>query len=165
MLRENEHYRVGIKGDYERPTAQRHLAFFLMDRLFYSPFSWADIEKINLCRLYLEVLTLADIASGDGSTVEPDYYNGQRSAQRRSRLKWPRQANPPPPAWRLWRLAIDTLWSNNREIQPPLETWLTAPIQRWTWYHDAGTNSLYEQRPDNTLCLPSSLDIHRRHRT
>ena len=79
MLQENEYFQFGMEGDYARPQPQRHLDFSLMDRLFISGFSHDDIERINHCRLFLQVLTLADIAVGNGSRIDADMYLGQRS--------------------------------------------------------------------------------------
>jgi len=52
----------------------------------------------NACRLFLKVITVADITDGKGNQ-HPD---------RRSRYKWPNQPQPPSAvvAWRLWRKTI-----------------------------------------------------------
>ena len=70
-----------------------------MDKVFDSGLSSETILKINRCRMYLNVLTLADISLGDGSTIDPDMYQGRQSEHRRSKHQWPRQVRPPRSAW------------------------------------------------------------------
>ena len=165
MLRETKYFNIQFKGDYAWPTPQRRNDFFLMDRIYESNMSAADILKINCCRMFLNVLTLADITIGDGSTIDPNMYDGIKTDHRTARYTWPRQSKPPRSAWLMWQLAIDTIWSQHMMITPPLGEWLTAPIMKWKWYHDIASNSLYELRNDNSVCKYQPLDhLHRRNR-
>ena len=50
-----------------------------MDRLYQANFSADAILKINRCRMYLKVLTLADISLGDGGFIDPEMYHGRKS--------------------------------------------------------------------------------------
>ena len=95
MLMESDYYKIKFHGDYDRPRLQRHNDFFLMDRVYESTLSIDTILKINRCRMYLNVLTLADISLGDGSTIDPQVYQGRKSEYRYSIHQWPRQARPP----------------------------------------------------------------------
>ena len=72
VMQESDHFQVRIIGDYTRPQPQRVHDFFLMDRLFHSPFTTQEIELINSCRIYLQVLTLTDISLGNGRSVDQD---------------------------------------------------------------------------------------------
>ena len=155
MLQECHHYNIQLCGNYSKPTLQRTNDFFLMDNIFESHFSQKEIIKINHCRLYLQVLMLSDIATGDGCRVDPNMYNGDITTSRRSNLKWPRQKKPPPSSWKLWRLAIDTVWSQHKTIVPPLGAWINTPHQHWTWRHDRPSNSLYH------VTREGGISVHR----
>ena len=80
-------FNIRLLGDYSRPKPQRVFDEFLMDELLPTEFTTAEIEKINRCRLYLQVLTVADLANGAGDHIDMDLYNGKRSAQRHSTYK------------------------------------------------------------------------------
>lgn len=165
VMQESDHFQVRIIGDYTRPQPQRVHDFFLMDRLFHSPFTTQEIELINSCRIYLQVLTLTDISLGNGRSVDQDMYHGRISQHRKSTFQWPRQPRPSRLAWDKWQEAIDTIWTNHQIIEPPLGSWLTKPIQKWYWYHDVATNTLFKINDDTTITQYPALDhIQRRHR-
>ena len=50
--------------------------------------------KANKCRIYLKVLTVGDIASGDGRTIDGGVYKGHYDATRARRMDWPVQGRP-----------------------------------------------------------------------
>ena len=165
VLRESNHFQVQIHGGYNRPKPQRVHDFFLMDRIFHSPFSTKEIELINSCRIYLQVLTLTDISIGNGRSVDQDMYHGRVTQHRKSPFQWPRQPRPSRIAWEKWQEAIDTIWTNHQIIDPPLGPWITEPIQKWYWYHDVATNTLFQINNDTTITRYPALDqIQRRQR-
>ena len=60
---------IELRGDYCKPTTQRHGDYFLMERLvenYYDNFTKGELQTINRCRIYLQFLTMADISTGDG---------------------------------------------------------------------------------------------------
>ena len=144
LLRECAHFRIEIVGEYNRFGLQRIHDRNLMDELFDSPMSHSDIALVNQCRLYLQVLTLADIANGEGTRIEQTLYDGILSPHRKSKHKWPRQVRPPRRAWKIWQQAIDTIWTNHGVITPALRNWTSAPQQHWRWHFDRISNTLYE---------------------
>jgi len=101
LLRECVHYGIKLIGEYDRPTVQRTNDFFLMSKLLDSTFTQDEISKINRCRLYMKVLTVADITTGSGESIDTDSYNGHASSHRTSKYQWPRQLKPPASCWRL----------------------------------------------------------------
>jgi hypothetical protein len=75
------------------------------------------LQQINNCRLYLQVNTLADITTPDGTAIHPEAYYGLQDNQSnpqlwtktKSTLKWPLQPRPPQTAWRKWQRWIQQL--------------------------------------------------------
>ena len=60
---------IQLCGKYCLPQIQREHDVFIMEGLvtgFRDNFSRSEIQTVNRCRLYLQVLTIADIISGDG---------------------------------------------------------------------------------------------------
>ena len=84
-------------------------------RRFREYFAPREIRNINKCRIYLQVLTLADIYDSSGRSICTNIRDGQKSKDRSSRYKWPFQVRPLTSEWRSWRKALGIAWTN--EIQ------------------------------------------------
>ena len=88
---------IRLEGYYHRPTVSRENDEFLMEKLLTENrdiFDKEEIMVINRCRVYLQVMTMADIASGDGRYISRRTINGIKDNSRRSKWIWPRQARP-----------------------------------------------------------------------
>eukprot|EP00957_Ditylum_brightwellii_P121381 9256666-Ditylum_brightwellii.AAC.1 len=83
----------------------------------------AAIHHINTVRLYLQVLTLADIVDKTGTYILPWALTGSTRAM--STLDWPNQTELSACAWRIWRAFL----RNNFVSTVPKSTRLTRP---WT---------------------------------
>jgi hypothetical protein len=77
-----------------------------------------SMDILNRCRLYLQVITLADITSADGKEIMPGVKKGQRLDEQTSRLEWPHQERPSNQDWNLWRISLSTLESKNLLTRP-----------------------------------------------
>jgi hypothetical protein len=114
-----------------------------MDYFVEEGFSAAMLGALNRCRLYLQVLTLADISLADGSCIIPDVFQGIPLQDRRSTLRWPCQQRPFNSAWDLWRSALRSLQPKNK-LSQPLGEWLSTKLhQDWFWYKDCSLPALY----------------------
>ena len=103
-------YHIRLKGDYTRPKKTREYDECLMKKLiFESNFTKLQIEAINRCRIYMQVVTLADIANGSGTFVTKKAYMGERDLDRQSMYIWPTQEKPPKKDWKLWKIAIENI--------------------------------------------------------
>jgi hypothetical protein len=69
------------------PKLLREHDLMLMDFFMTLNFSPSQLQLINRCRLFLQVLTLSDITSADGRTILPNYIKGIQSQDRISTLK------------------------------------------------------------------------------
>ena len=66
------------------------------------------LRMMNNCRLYLQIVTLADITDPTGAKIEEWAWNGIR--ERSSTLSWPRQERPSEKVWIWWRRHIRRLY-------------------------------------------------------
>eukprot|EP00957_Ditylum_brightwellii_P029486 2228862-Ditylum_brightwellii.AAC.1 len=66
----------------------------------YKP-STGTLEKLNVVRLYLQVLTLADIVDGHGCHIDPWALSGSKQAK--VLIPWPSPEKPQESSWFLWR--------------------------------------------------------------
>jgi hypothetical protein len=60
----------------------------LMDLALSYNLSPKVLQAINICRIYLQVLTLSDISSANGTTLLSEVLDGQRPLDRSSTLHW-----------------------------------------------------------------------------
>ena len=58
----------------------------------------SEHQKLNLCRLYLQVITLSAITNSSGTEIDIHFWKGNRSL-RISNHKWPQQTRPSPQCW------------------------------------------------------------------
>ena len=118
------------------PSLARIDDIALMEHFVNVGYPASQLAQLNRCRLYLQVITLADIVSADGSFILPDAFIGVPLSDRKSALKWPNQQRPPSKDWAVWSSALKCLQPRNKLLRP-LGTWLISnPHQNWLWYMD-----------------------------
>ena len=103
-----------------------------MSEFIYLGFKKGELELIDQCRLYHQVLSLTDIADADGTKIDPVYMTKQRHQDRISTLQWPTQGCPSSKAWRQWKLALKFLLYKGK-LRTPLGRWTCQQHQRWSW--------------------------------
>ena len=83
------------------------------------------LKAANICRIYLRVITIAELANDDGTEIEQERVTGQWRAN--STLKWPRQCKPNKTQWNAFRYALRrTFCKQNRNIHMPFK--LSTPL-------------------------------------
>ena len=88
---------IVLDGEYSWPTTLREHDAYLMQMLIDRNddlFSLGEIRLINRCRLYLQLMSLSDACTGDGSRFTHSTVTGKIDADRRSKWIWPVQACP-----------------------------------------------------------------------
>ena len=105
-----------------------------------------------MCRLFLQVVTVADIATGCGSFISSSGWSGKLDTTRSVRYDWPVQGEPSAKDWDLWRNALQaSLCSRQQVLQRKLGRWFaTAPSR---WYYDERSERLYVT-DDQVLMYP-----------
>jgi len=120
-----------------------------MDYFIQQGYSGASLGLLNRCRLYLQIISLADIASVDGSCIIPEVFCGIPLTDRTSTLRWPHQQRPNQKAWDLWSAALRKLQPCNCLIHP-LGPWSThVQHQSWHWFRDSNHSVLYRWEPSD----------------
>ncbi|KAI2499829.1 hypothetical protein MHU86_14646 [Fragilaria crotonensis] len=108
------------------PALQRQGDLYIMDHVLESrSFSCAEIRHINYCRLYLQAVTVSDLSTTEGSTLDPCKLNGHPSLLS-SQTTWLKvhQERPSSKAWKVWKRA-NLLWSlPGGCLKVPLQNWL-----------------------------------------
>ncbi len=121
-------------------------------------FSTAELKHINRCRLFLRVVSLADIANGTGTHLVKWAWSGEVVQHlRRSSARWPYQIRPGARSWLLWRRALKQCCA------PSLQAPLVNPLDSWTtnnhlWFYSPSVHKLYSlgmaysRGPRGTYC-------------
>jgi hypothetical protein len=128
---------------------QRIGDFHLMDSVLEcNQFTPRKIRLINYCRLFLQVHTIADLATAAGTHVDLCFLNGQVSllSSRSTDLEIHQERPDTLEAWNEWRKAC-SLWCNidTGALHQPLGPWKFPSVslrRSWPFHWDPPTGSL-----------------------
>jgi hypothetical protein len=104
-LIDNLQFRVALCQAYV-PSISRVRDCSIIDKFATLRLPKTDMQRLNRCRLYLQVLHLSDITSADGTTILQCYKEGNRCPYRTSKLTWPYQPRLPASDWLLWQRTL-----------------------------------------------------------
>jgi hypothetical protein len=79
---------------------------FLVEYFHHSGFTGKSLICLNRCRLFLQVTSLADITTADGSLITHETWHGIYDDTRPHYYTWPNQGDPSTSDWVLWRRAL-----------------------------------------------------------
>ena len=106
--------------------------------------SLEDAHTLNRCRLYLQVLYVSEICSGDGQMITNDAWNGIRFDVPHKLLPWPKQQRPSPREWTIWQRYIwRVLLARGLRLKSPLGRWLGID-DTWEWYYSPSHERLFK---------------------
>ncbi len=140
--------KLKIKNEWV-PNLQREGDAMLMDYFISLKYKPKDLHDLNLCRIYMQALSLADITSADGKTIIPDCKLGRRLIDRRSSLSWPTQQRPSNSAWSLWTDALRHLEAGSI-LKQPLQQWIAPSHQHWFWFIEQDSLRIYHTEQHRT---------------
>jgi hypothetical protein len=115
------------------PSLSRENDSMIMDLVITLNLSPTQLREINLCRIYLQVLTLSDILVADGRSLEGEAQAGVRDLSCTSKHSWPNSRCPK--QWGAWHLFLQHV-STGARLTQPLGRWLHTPHQQRTWFLD-----------------------------
>jgi hypothetical protein len=144
------------------PTLTRQQDAVIMDTALSFNFNAFQLQCINLCRLYLRVITLSDLTTARGDQLTSYAINGERHPYQTSTLDWPMIPQPPSTFWSHWKIFLQHL-CHSRRLLHPLGSWICQPHYPWTWFTD-NTKIVWEHLVESdtwTYYLPV-LCTHRR---
>ena len=139
-------YDIEIRGYYEKPTIARKNDYSLMDKLIETNIHVDDdLQKINRCRIYLNVINLSDIVDGHGKRITTPILQHRKDPERKSKYEWPVQPYPSKSDWSAWDDAIHNVWTTSAtfQIHQPLTTWINLPHFQTDWKFSPSTKMLY----------------------
>jgi len=119
---------------------------FIMDSFIKAGLSKSELQTMNQCRKYLQVITISDITNGSGKKLAECYLIGYRDTSRRSKFNWQKIKKPTLNSWYSWKNNLQKILcttDNGRYLTNPLKEWICESSQNWTWYKHSHLNILY----------------------
>ena len=122
------------------PEPQRDNDSYIMDHVIaHAKFKPAQIKAVNWCRMYLGVVTVADISNAAGTHIMKEMYHGNKD-QVRTANNWHSvyQKKPNAKSWAQWRRACRLFaTSQNLQLHTSLGNWTVPAVhmrRQWlTW--------------------------------
>ena len=122
---------------------------FLMEQFISHGAKKSDSVKLNRCRLFLKVMTFADICNANGDEVVPEAWIGSKLIESRKKIEWPVQGRPDEISWRMWRSflrKILTLTNKHIPVNHQLGPWIETPdFRSWKWFYDPQIRNIYQK--------------------
>ena len=149
---------IMISGPRVDIVSQRTNDCMIMEKIIAhkDQFSSTELVLINQCRIYLKIMFLSDMVSGDGRILHDCFLDGRAPIDRESQWKWPKQNNPSRVAWNQWRRALSIVWSisaENKQCNPRLEQWYPNRYMNMIWKYsfDPNTRMAFRKTEDKWL--------------
>ena len=137
------------------PTKQHD--FFLIEEFLKAGYTHSKLVALNTCRKYLQVVTLGDITTANGTIILPNIKAGLQHTTSQSTYTWPNQPNPNPAYWKIWRSALRKVFESHGRVLPHYlrNTWSENPARTFHWYYFPAQNVLLHRLP------PSQWQLYR----
>jgi hypothetical protein len=96
-----------------------------MDLVYDQDYPKKTISNINQCRMYLQVLSVSDITTVEGTYIEDTCYEHQRAKQRPHRSFQHEKPKPNKSVWHYWATFLSMLtYVGSRRLRVPLGEWI-----------------------------------------
>ena len=135
---------LALRGPVATIPLQRTQDSYLMERFVEAGYRKGNLARLNRIRMTLHVVTVADIVSADGLTLEPNTVAGHR-LDRQSPYDWPRSVDPSPSDREFWRSALrHSLCTSPKSdrLNTALGAWLLPQDNLWNWWYSPSDNRL-----------------------
>jgi hypothetical protein len=113
-----------------------------------------ELQNINRCRIYLQVMNLSEISNSNGTHLLQSAFHGTPqpdgtpllNATSASTLDWPPQLRPDKTSWASWQRLLRTLTTNDTsfQLQQSLREWLHPLLYHriWQFQYDPTCNEI-----------------------
>ena len=131
----------------QTPEVQRINDTYIMDHI-QEHITPADMELFNNCRLFLKAMTLADIVTPDGSSLDKNALCGRKNTAYRSIQTWPEQGNIRSNGWKKWSSWLKNTFCipDSVQLRRPLGDWIRgAELNKWDLFQNPNTSQLYRR--------------------
>jgi hypothetical protein len=111
------------------PTLPRDGNITIMDLALKFHLDFHQLQRINTCRMYLQVISVSEIATAKGDKLLSSAIQGVRDSQHPSTLHWPLIPRPPNSFWQTWKLFLQ-YFTRGQKLMTPLGIWRNSPAEK-----------------------------------
>jgi hypothetical protein len=133
-----DRFQIKIQDNVGQLRLQRQNDKFIMEEFIKANVDGNELKQLNECRMFLNVVTLSDIATADGSEITINAWEGQKEDRGGSQYQWPRtQQALSADHWKLWRRTLTKAFLATgppRKLQEKLHAWRKGLPTKWKWY-------------------------------
>ena len=119
-------YNMHIKlKEFEHPIPQRENDVCIMDTITKNIASKITLQRLNACRLFLQITLLSEITSANRKFIKHNILNGKRNSITSTKI-WTRQKSPEKATWTMWRSLLKRnfcSYYNTIQSQSQLGSW------------------------------------------
>ena len=143
---------IEMAQDITYPAARTHDRHIMdVAQQMRQAVSGPKMTKISYYRNYLQITTLSDMVTADGTKIQQCFTTGDNMEERDSipTIKYPRQQSPK--CWKQWRTFLRQAFckpGRNFELRQPLGSWHERSIKHPLWKYYLSEDTLYERRDD-----------------
>jgi hypothetical protein len=137
----------------------------IMDGEYIKKASRKEALLIHRCRMALQVECVSDISTSDGRQIDQAWLDLVSVKPSQSIKRWPRQGDPGPEAWSIWRKFLSQEYTNGVtfELRTPLGKWLIVNTTReHATYYSIAQGTLWKHLPENRWSCHSMISTQRR---
>ena len=117
------------------PTVRRINDRLIMDIAAEIGMTRGELTKLNYCRLYLLVESIADLSTTDGKRILPTLNNSTPHVTSKSSHLWPVQKLPGSRAWAVFRKFLRAITApKTRVLKTTLGPWINTDNREWPFY-------------------------------
>jgi hypothetical protein len=109
----------------------------------------SQLFDINAVCMYLQVMTLLDIANAKGKRISDEAFKGTKLRDRYFVQKWPRQPVITMKQKNLWKAVLEAAFtSSGMVLKQSLGTWTNTPTQAWRNFFNSATQNVVTSTTD-----------------
>ena len=145
-------YNAHIKlKTFDLPITQRLHNIYIMDILTRNISSKTTLQRLNACRLFLQVTLLSKIGTTNGKDIQNNILKGKRKSIE-SNKHWPRQKFPDIATWKMWKSILKKnffSYKNHLQSKFQLGSWDYLPSQlarKYTFLYISALNEIYQRQ-------------------
>jgi hypothetical protein len=120
-----------------------------------------ELHQLNMCRIYLRVISVAEITNFDGTHIKQTSYDGKRNNTRHT-IRWHNQQLPTKGGVCIWQYFLLAVSDSNRYLQQPLGKWFDISLwhHQGEWFIESNKRTLLHQSGKSIVCKTPSGSLH-----
>jgi ribonuclease HI len=159
-------HRLNMVIDLEHqwvPTLPREGDIAIMDLALTFHLNFHQLQRINTCRMYLQVVSVSDLATAKGDKLLSSAIQGVRDPQHPSTLNWPLIPRPPDSFWQTWKLFLQ-YFTRGKKLMTALGIWRNSPARVWKWFQSTDRVTWAKLGEDDWHCYQPEFPTRRQTR-